>query len=417
MAERAESIHRLNAVNSEVALKRVKEFIRFLERKIKYFDEPPPDSVRKRLLEARFIPVLRKPRNFPLKWKSEEYENDALLAPKDVFAEDEKYLLCCAESLIGVFVSRDVKALLKLNKKHATLDHIAWQLKQALSSNVASFDLNAMEEIKTVIKSVYSYLQNAISRNGAAVKKLLKDKKFILCGRKFLYAGQLAFQVRDDCSPYLYQLPKQLADDFPKLMRFAGVRERFEEKDFVSSLHQMRGQFSENELDEENLRVAVRLANQLGETFGSNAGNPALLEEKWGTVYLPDSRAVMTAVSELCFKDCPWMPDEEGVHFVHAKIPWSSCDLLGVKTRREEALQKHMVRISFGQKEKLTTRLKRILQCYPCEKEILKELLQNADDAQATEICFIKDPRHHPDVKVFEDCWKPLQGPALCVYN
>ena len=417
MAERAESIHRLNAVNSEVALKRVKEFIRFLERKIKYFDEPPPDSVRKRLLEARFIPVLRKPRNFPLKWKSEEYENDALLAPKDVFAEDEKYLLCCAESLIGVFVSRDVKALLKLNKKHATLDHIAWQLKQALSSNVASFDLNAMEEINTVIKSVYSYLQNAISRNGAAVKKLLKDKKFILCGRKFLYAGQLAFQVRDDCSPYLYQLPKQLADDFPKLMRFAGVRERFEEKDFVSSLHQMRGQFSENELDEENLRVAVRLANQLGETFGSNAGNPALLEEKWGTVYLPDSRAVMTAVSELCFKDCPWMPDEEGVHFVHSKIPWSSCDLLGVKTRREEALQKHMVRISFGQKEKLTTRLKRILQCYPCEKEILKELLQNADDAQATEICFIKDPRHHPDVKVFEDCWKPLQGPALCVYN
>ena len=279
MAERAESIHRLNAVNSEVALKRVKEFIRLLERKMKYFDEPPPDSVRKRLLEARFIPVLRKPRNFPLKWKSEEYENDALLAPKDVFAEDEKYLLCCAEPLIGVFVSRDVKALLKLNKKHATIDHIAWQLKQALSSNVASLDLNAMEEINTVIKSVYSYLQNAISRNGAAVKKLLKDKKFILCGRKFLYAGQVAFQVRDDCSPYLYQLPKQLAEDFPKLMRFAGVRERFEEKDFVSSLHQMRGQFSENELDEENLRVAVRLANQLGEILGSNAGNPALLKK------------------------------------------------------------------------------------------------------------------------------------------
>ena len=417
MAERAESIHRLNAVNSEVAFKRVKEFLRFLERKIKYFDEPLPDSVRKRMLEARFIPVQRKPKNFPLKWKSEEYKNDALLAPKDVFAEEEKYLLCCAEPLIGVFVSPDVKALLNLNKKHANLDHIAWQLKQALSSNVASLDLSAMEEINTVCKALYLHLQNAISRNGAAVKELLKDKKFILCGRKFLYPDQLAFQVSDDCSPYLYQLPKQLAEDFPKLMRFAGVREHFEEKDFISSLHQMRGQFSENELDEENLRVAVRLANQLGETLRSIEGNPAQLEEKWGTIYLPDSRAVMKAVSELCFKDCPWMPDEEGVHFVHAKIPWSSCDLLGVKTRREEALQKHMVRISFGQKEKLTTRLKRILQCYPCEKEILKELLQNADDAQATEICFIKDPRHHPDVKVFEDCWKPLQGPALCVYN
>ena len=71
----------------------------------------------------------------------------------------------------------------------------------------------------------------------------------------------------------------------------------------------------------------------------------------------------------------------------------------------------------FGQKEKLTNRLQRLLTAYPCEKEILKELLQNADDAEATEICFIKDPRQHPDEHVFKDSWKPLQGPALCVYN
>ncbi|KAJ7380157.1 hypothetical protein OS493_010868 [Desmophyllum pertusum] len=73
--------------------------------------------------------------------------------------------------------------------------------------------------------------------------------------------------------------------------------------------------------------------------------------------------------------------------------------------------------IPCGQKEKLTNRLKRILTGYPCEKEILKELLQNADDAQATEICFIKDPRQHPHKRVFEDSWQLLQGPALCVYN
>ena len=47
----------------------------------------------------------------------------------------------------------------------------------------------------------------------------------------------------------------------------------------------------------------------------------------------------------------------------------------------------------------------------------MKELLQNADDAEATEICFIKDPRQHPVERVFEESWKPLQGPALCVYN
>ena len=417
MAERAESIPGLNAVNSEAAANRARELLTFLEKKIKYKDEPLQDLIRGRILEARFLPVLRKPDNFPLPWKGEEYEKNVLFAPKDVFLEDEKYRLCCTEPLVGVFISRDVKALLKLNKKHATLHHVISQLEVAMSTKVESSNLSAIGEINAVCKAVYSYLQNAIASNAAAIKEQLQDKKFILCGREFLYASQVAFQLKVDCSPYLYQLPEPLAVAFPKLMRVAGVRELFEEKDHISSLHQMKRLFSESVLDKENLQVAVHLADQLGETLRARSSNPALLEQNWGTVYLPDSKGVMRAVSELCMKDCPWMPDEEGVHFVYAKIPWPTCDLIGVKTRREEALRYHMVGIPFGQREKLTNRLKRILKCYPCEKEILKELLQNADDAQATEICFIKDPRRHPDEKVFEDCWKPLQGPALCVYN
>ena len=44
-------------------------------------------------------------------------------------------------------------------------------------------------------------------------------------------------------------------------------------------------------------------------------------------------------------------------------------------------------------------------------------MLQNADDAGATEIHFVKDPRQHATERVFDESWKPLQGPALCVYN
>ncbi|KAJ7380179.1 hypothetical protein OS493_010890 [Desmophyllum pertusum] len=87
-----------------------------------------------------------------------------------------------------------------------------------------------------------------------------------------------------------------------------------------------------------------------------------------------------------------------------------------LKTRREEALQHDAVGIPCGQKEKLTNRLKRILTGYPCEKEILKELLQNADDSQATEICFIKDPRQHAQERVFEDSLATTAGSGVvCV--
>ncbi|KAK4320309.1 hypothetical protein Pmani_008815 [Petrolisthes manimaculis] len=74
-------------------------------------------------------------------------------------------------------------------------------------------------------------------------------------------------------------------------------------------------------------------------------------------------------------------------------------------------------RMHFGQKEPLTTRLRNILQDYPYDSGIMKELLQNADDAGATEIVFIIDLRHLPTDKLFDKKYAPLQGPSLSVYN
>ncbi|KAL3881557.1 hypothetical protein ACJMK2_027983 [Sinanodonta woodiana] len=71
----------------------------------------------------------------------------------------------------------------------------------------------------------------------------------------------------------------------------------------------------------------------------------------------------------------------------------------------------------FGQHDDLLTRLKGILRKYPLDFGLLKELLQNADDANATEVHFIKDYRQLGKNKVFDESFAPLQGPALCVYN
>ena len=418
IAERAESIQALNAVNSDAACKRTMALLQFMEKTMKNEDLIPLNSVTgRRILEANFLPVLKKPASFPLRWKGDEFGSKALLAPKDVFLEDRKYLLCCTEPLVGVSVPGKVKQLLALDKKHATLAHVIAQLEEAMSTEVESSEFIVHEEISHLCYAAYSYLDKALPNNSKAIKKSLDGKNLILKGRQFLFATQVAFHLKVDCSPYLYQLPEPLAVAFPKLMKTVGVRDHFEEKDFISSLLKMKSHFAESQLDQESLQTAVHLANTLGETIRDCNRDPFEVEEKCGTVYLPDSRGVLRPVPELCIKDCHWMPDEPDVNFVNSRIPWPTCDYVGVKTHREEALRSHVVGIPFGQREKLTNRLKRILTCYPCEKEILKELLQNADDAKATEICFIKDPRHHPKEKVFEDSWQPLQGPALCVYN
>ena len=414
VAERAESVHILNAFDSSAALRRVQALLGFMEKKTKA--EPSPGAnFCERILKADFIPVLKKPPNFPLPWKGDEFEDNSLITPEEAYPTEIKYLVCCTEPLTGIFISKPLRRLLHLETKTVTLEHVMQQLVNAFSVRVDCLTSSQYKELDQVCTEAYASLQRCLHCHGSSILEPLRGKSFILVGRRFLPAQQVALTLTADCSPYLLKLPQRLTEAFSPLMRAAGVKEAFVVQDFISSLNEVKKTFGEHALDEKTLKVATNLTRLLGEAVKSH--DPSQAERKWGTVHLPDSKGVMRPVSELCIRNCSWLPDEEGIHYVNDGIPWPTSIQLGVKTRREEALRRHVVGIAFGQREKLTNRLKRILTGYPCEKEILKELLQNADDAQATEICFIKDPRHHPDEKVFEDSWKPLQGPALCVYN
>ncbi|KAF6033064.1 hypothetical protein EB796_008645 [Bugula neritina] len=76
----------------------------------------------------------------------------------------------------------------------------------------------------------------------------------------------------------------------------------------------------------------------------------------------------------------------------------------------------------FGQHEPATVRIKNIITQYVGDRdgcgieELIKELLQNSDDSQATEIHFVLDKRTLPNSRVWKE-WKSMQGPALCVHN
>ena len=419
IAERAESVQQVNSVDSKAAVKRAKVLLKFVQKKLKMKGKLPSDDVVSRILGAEFLPVLQKPTSFPLRWKSEEYERSRrlLAAPKDVFLQGKRYLVCCTELLVDLDVPSKVSELLKLHERNVTVQHVIKQLEEAISTDLNALDPRSYEEVSRVCTEAYSFLQENTASFTSSVKVFLSTKRFILVGRRFLSADLVAFEVKADCSPYLYQLTDFLSDSFAKFLKFCGVRKQFGAKDYISGLQKIKGQFGQTKLDERILHVAVNLAIQLGETLKEYDKEPHSQDESSTMIYLPDSNGKMCTVADLCYKDCPWMPDDPEEQFIHAQIPWSTCKLLGVKTRREGALQQHDIGFPFGQKEELTNRLKRILTGYPGEKEILKELLQNADDAQATEICFIKDPRHHPDERVFQESWKPLQGPALCVYN
>lgn len=71
----------------------------------------------------------------------------------------------------------------------------------------------------------------------------------------------------------------------------------------------------------------------------------------------------------------------------------------------------------FGQHEPLTTRLHNLVRSYPKGLGILKEFIQNADDAEADEITFIIDERQYETTGLPESMRWLHKTPALLVYN
>jgi len=71
----------------------------------------------------------------------------------------------------------------------------------------------------------------------------------------------------------------------------------------------------------------------------------------------------------------------------------------------------------FSQSQKLTTQIRAILRNYPDGSQILKELIQNADDSKATSVAFVLSTKGYSTEKLFSPLLAPFQGAALYSYN
>lgn len=71
----------------------------------------------------------------------------------------------------------------------------------------------------------------------------------------------------------------------------------------------------------------------------------------------------------------------------------------------------------FGQKVDLTRRIREVLSNYPEGTTVLKEIIQNADDAGARVVRLCLDRRVHGSESLLSDSLLQFQGPALLAYN
>ena len=141
-------------------------------------------------------------------------------------------------------------------------------------------------------------------------------------------------------------------------------------------------------------------------------------------VKFPGVDGIMHEANDLCLNDYELQGSSTAslnrqLKYCHAVIPHDLALHFGICTKRQMILQNHTTSIfrPFCQSERLSNRLRRIMQSYSNDMDIFKELIQNADDASASEIHFILDLRNLPKNRVLDMGWEQLMEPALLVFN
>ncbi|XP_072129068.1 sacsin-like [Mobula birostris] len=111
---------------------------------------------------------------------------------------------------------------------------------------------------------------------------------------------------------------------------------------------------------------------------------------------------------------------DENIHILHKDISIAIIEWLDVPPLSSKMLQPELIGIEqYGQVEPIVLRIKNILKEYDQEHDLLKEMLQNAEDAGSTVCSFLVDMRQHKDSpeSLIDPGMASCHGPALWSYN
>ena len=373
-----------------------------------------------------FLPVKLKPEKCSFQWFSDSTK--PLLNASSLYLEESSSLICCIAPVVDesqVSVSKTIRESLEFREKSSiNLDFILQQVKIINASLAANDKQSSVADyLRKTCHDIYMHLSE--NREPEIEHKLLyyfNNVPFILLGAKLIQPSLCSYNLKFLCDPYLYGLSAELdyTTTFKNLMTSVGVKESFNSSKYNLCLQHMHEEFGCRKLCDNDLQKAINVSLELVNALDKEGKHVEQLQEECGSVYLPDSYGILQRSTILVHNETPWLEEKQfGVNFINGKLGYDILKRLGGKTLRENILGQNMLPFArpFGQKEKLTTRLKKIISDYPNDESVLRELLQNADDAGCSEIHFILDPRNHKSEKVFSEEWKQLQGPSLLVLN
>uniref|UniRef100_A0ABM5EIA6 Sacsin-like n=1 Tax=Pogona vitticeps TaxID=103695 RepID=A0ABM5EIA6_9SAUR len=315
-------------------------------------------------------------------------------------------------------LSSELKEFLGLSRQPP----VATVLRQLEAASCNSNALSRTELVK-IAKRCYAFLNKEVQKNPPCkveISQRVQTFPFVLVGTDFVPVHRMAYNLAFDGAPYLFHLPEEYQEQ-KELWKCVDLPDTFKVEDYVTVLQTLAKNAAGESLPKEQMDLVVRLI-----TVGIAEALPEgkqLNSYETQSIFFPDQDKVLHPVHKMHFDDTPWLPRENGTLLCHTSIPREIAIRCGIPTTKHRVLSRRRIHglsawaTDFGAKEDLCTRIANILRENSSSRDVLKEMLQNADDAGASIVHFLWDQHQHPTDRIFSDEWKALQGPALCIYN
>jgi hypothetical protein len=198
---------------------------------------------------------------------------------------------------------------------------------------------------------------------------------------------------------------------FVSLLTSVGIADSFSIDSLKAKLCQLQQLHGDRPIaDDHSKRVCHNILSEM-----ISVGKPEVLRslKKDEDFYMPDTEYVLRKASRFCTRLTGRDASTE-MHVLHESLLHMS-SYFGIEDSRKMISQ--ALGEPFGQKVELSNRIRQILKSYDTKAHVFTELVQNADDAGATEISFVVDWRQLGTKNLFGEGFEPLQGPALCCWN
>lgn len=312
---------------------------------------------------------------------------------------------------------------------------LAAQLLELGKNNEIVNDQLLRQELTLAMPKIYSIMMSLIGSDEIdIVKAILEGSRWIWVGDGFATIDEVVLNGPLHLAPYIRVIPIDLAV-FKDLFLELGVQEHFKPIDYANILVRMALRKGSCPLDVQEIRAAILIVQHLAEVQ---------FHEQEVKIYLPDVSGRLFPADGLVYNDAPWLLGTDDAEssfsassvalnakrtvqkFVHGSISNEVAEKLGVCSLRRILLAESADSMNFGlsgaaeafgQHEALTTRLKHILEMYADGPGTLFELVQNAEDAGASEVIFLLDKTQYGTSSVLSPEMADWQGPALYCFN